>query len=169
MLIEQKVVHDAEDAVCNGDHGFLRTMACRQSAELRGQVGLGARRRVRRFDQSTSKPPIAFARLAAASLPGAFILPRAKSSPGCQVAGGGKAAHIGTDLGDDDLGSATTNARDGVEAVKHQLKRALTFSDFSAQSLDRFIQKVDVGQNLRHQKALMRTKPSCQCSLENAS
>jgi hypothetical protein len=56
----------------------------------------------------------------------------------------GEPTNVCTNFRHDDLRSATTDARDGVQSLKHLLKRALTLSDLGAQSLDGLVQEIDV-------------------------
>src|SRR5690348_11345122 len=105
---------------------------------------------MRRFDQRTAQPAIAFAGLATPPLAGTLVLTRAQTGPRRQVPGSWEALYIWANFCDDDLRGATTDARDGVQPLEHFLKRALTLSDFTAHALDGLIQKVDMRQDLGH-------------------
>lgn len=141
MLVNEQVIDDTENAVRHGDHRLLRSVTCRQSAELRGQVSLRPGRGVCRFDQCTAQPAIALTCLAAPSFAGALILTRTQTSPGGEVTRAREAPNVWTDLRDDDFCSATANTRNRVKSLQHHLKRALAFFDLSAQSLDGLVEE----------------------------
>src|SRR5262249_19288261 len=105
---------------------------------------------------------VALARLAAAPLAGTLVLSRAQASPRGEMAWAGEAVHVWANFGNDDLGDSPRHTGDRVESVEHLFKRTLTLSDLRIELLQPLIQEVDMRQDLRHQKALMRTEPSCQ-------
>jgi hypothetical protein len=67
----------------------------------------------------------------------------------------GEHGHIHSDLGHQDLGDATTDAGDTIQAVHGVLERAQAFFHFDVQLLDEFIQAVQMRQLPGEQEALV--------------
>ena len=120
-------------------------------AKLGGEIRFGPRRGLRGLDQGRTYPAVALAGLAAAAFTGAFVLAWAQSAPRDQVTCGGKPQHVWSNLGHDDLGCAATDAGDRVQVVQGDLKRALTLRDLRAESVDRLVQEVNMGQDFADQ------------------
>ena len=79
---------------------------------------------MRCFDEGSTEPGVALARLAALAFAGALVIAGAHTRPGGEVARGGEPGHIQPDLGDDGLSRASTDAWDRVQAVERVLKTA---------------------------------------------
>src|SRR5262249_38651428 len=68
------------------------------------------------LDEGLAQDPVREAGAAAQALAGTLVVARAETRPGSRMAGGGKAAHVTAEFGDDRLGGAAGHPRDGVEA-----------------------------------------------------
>jgi hypothetical protein len=71
--------------------------------------------------------------------------------------GGGKAAHVGTNLGQQHLGDTAADPGDGVEELDLGLALVQPRRDFGAVTGDRLIEIVDVAQVLGEEEAVVRT------------
>jgi len=71
------------------------------------------------------------------------------------VGRGGEPGHVEPDLGDDGLGSASTDARDGVEAIECVVKRVQPVLHLGVELFDELIQGVQMRQLLGEQEALV--------------
>jgi hypothetical protein len=71
-----------------------------------------------------------------------------------------EAAHVGADLGQQDLSGAPSHPRNGVQVRNRRLHRAQPRSDLGACLLDRLIEEVQVGQLLGEQEPLVRAQPT---------
>jgi hypothetical protein len=76
-----------------------------------------------------------------------------------------KAAHVSPNLGDQDLGHALPDTRDGVQARERLSKRAHPLRDLGAHASDAFVESVDVAQLLGEKKTLVWCHPASQVRL----
>ena len=53
---------------------------------------------------------------------GGLVVARGGSGPRCELSCGGKAGHVGTGFGDDDVGGQGADARDGADQVAKPMK-----------------------------------------------
>jgi hypothetical protein len=88
-------------------------------------------------------------------LAGRLVVARAHPRPGGQVRRGGELAHVGADLGHDDLGGALVDPTDGVQQRYLFGERGDHLADPRRQHRDRLVQVVDVGQELSDQQPVM--------------
>src|SRR6266850_1691888 len=100
----------------------------------------GTRRPMRRFDQRMSQPAATFARFAIAALARRLVVARAHARPRSQVFSSGKAAHVPTNFRQHHFGKLSTDARNRVEALYLQLKRAQPFSHLRVETLNGLLQ-----------------------------
>src|SRR3954467_795434 len=114
--VAKHVIGSGQDGSRYGADGLLGSAAVAQALELSLKVaalfagaGPGA------LHQRGLEPRRPFAQPGGASLAGALVVARAEPGPGDQVAGGREAAHVGADLGDDDLRGQVTEAGDGAQ------------------------------------------------------
>jgi len=122
--IAQHVVGGGEDGGCDGADGLLGSTAVAQALELGLQVaGLLACGGPGALDQRRLEPGCSVAQAVGAALAGALVVARAQPGPGDQVACGGEPAHVGADLGDDDLGGQVTDAGDGAQQLDRLAER----------------------------------------------
>ena len=73
---------------------------------------------------------------------------------------GGEAAHVGADLGDQDLSGAPTHPGDGVQVGDGRLERTDPLGDLAADVLDGLVEEGQVGQLLGQQEPLVRGDPA---------
>src|SRR5215213_320269 len=73
--------------------------------------------------QGGLQPGRALAQPVGPPLAGALVVARAEAGPGEQVAGGGEAAHVGADLGDDGPGGGVADAGDGAQQADRVTER----------------------------------------------
>src|SRR5271167_4187657 len=69
------------------------------------------------FHECFAQPLVAATGGAGVAFTSGDVVARAHPCPRREVSGGGEDAHVGTDLGDDDLGGALADSGDGVEAI----------------------------------------------------
>ena len=151
---------DDEDRMADGDRGPLRAASGGESVVLRCPVGsLATTCCTGGFDQCRAEPGAAFARLATPAFACALVIPWAHAGPACQVSGGGEAAHVGADLGEEHFGGALPYARDRCQSLQLRRPRAEPLGDLHAHCHDGGVQEVDVGQLLGQQEPLVRTDP----------
>ena len=94
------------------------------------------------------QPAVTVTRSTGAALAGRLVLAGAHARPGRQPAGGAEAGHVHPDLRDDRLGQADVDAGDGDQQVTLDRERADHLLDTDRHPPDRFLQVVDVGQDL---------------------
>ena len=95
---------------------------------------------MRNFDKDLPQPATPFARLPAQALPSTLMIPWTHPGPGGQMLGTGKAAHIGPDLGNEDLCRPLANTRDGVQEGNRFLLRREALVDFCTDALNGLVQ-----------------------------
>ncbi len=79
---------------------------------------------------------------------------------------GREAGHVQSDLSDDDLGGASTDAGDGVQPVQGVFTTAQAFFHLSIELLDEFVQGVQMSELLREQETLMCSELAEQGTLQ---
>ena len=95
------------------------------------------------------------------ALAGTLVVARAEARPGGRMARGGKAAHVTAELGDDRLGGAAGDPRDGVEARDRLGLGGGARRDATITGRDALGEEFDVPQELGEQEAVMgRDAPS---------
>src|SRR5262249_44930046 len=163
----EEVIRDGQDGVAERDGRFLLAAPRDEPVVLRSEIGVtGSTARVRGFDEGGPEPGITLARLAALTFPGTLIIARTHASPRGEMGRGWESGHIRANLRDHDLGDASTDAWDGVEAVEGVVKRAHPLLHFGVQLLDEFVQAVEMSELAGKQEALMRSDLADQCTLQ---
>src|SRR5215217_9767420 len=90
--------------------------------------------------QGCLEPRGTFAQAGGAALAGAFVVARAATGPGEQMAGGGEAAHVEPDFREDDLPAQVTDAGDRAQladGVAERAEVALTSASISVVAASR--------------------------------
>src|SRR5882672_1694327 len=98
--LAEDVVGDDEDAVADGNSGFLLSMSGSKPVVLAAEVGLGAAGCMGRFNEKALEPAVALAGSSAVSLAGALVHPRTHLPPGSEVIGVEELRHIDAKFGD---------------------------------------------------------------------
>jgi len=75
----------------------------------------------------------------------------------------GEAAHVGSDLCEDDFGQASLDAWDRLQTLELCLKRAQTLGNLLAQFCNVFLQAINMGELLPDQEAMMGREASLEC------
>src|SRR5262249_2164913 len=115
--VAEQMVGDHQDAVGHRDDGLLVAAALDQAAVLGGEVGVAfADGAPGALDQGLPQAAVGKPGAAAQALAGTLVVARAEARPGRRMAGGGKAAHVTAELGDDRLGGAAGGPPEGGEA-----------------------------------------------------
>src|SRR6266852_8997454 len=91
---------------------------------------------------------------------------RAHARPRCEVGSGWEAAHIRTDLGQQDLGCSPSHTRDNIESFNRRLETGQPFSHLRAYALDRLVQIVNMRELLGDDEALVGSEVAGQRPLE---
>jgi hypothetical protein len=163
----EEVPDDAQDAVPDGDEGPLLPAAGGHVVELAVEIhvlcmtdGMGG------FDECGTKPPVAFAGLAALVLACAFVVAGAHRRPGREVGRGWEAFDVSADFGEEDLGRPASNASDRVQAVDLVLNRAEALTNFLTDLLDQGVEAVQMCQSLSEQEPLVCSELSRQFALQ---
>src|SRR3712207_6163544 len=114
--VAQHVPEGGEHGGGDGADGLLGATALPQPLELRPEIavllaagGPGA------LDEGGLQPGRALAQPRGAALARALVVARAQAGPGDQVAGGGEAAHVEADLGEDHLRGEVADPGVGAE------------------------------------------------------
>jgi hypothetical protein len=76
------------------------------------------------------------------------------------VPGTGEPGRLRPDLGEEDLGQASLDCRNGLQSPEVSFVGAQTLTEFGPQPLNRFIQGSNVGQMPFEQEAVMRRQAS---------
>src|SRR5262245_9715003 len=117
LAVAEHVVGDDEDAVGDRDDCLLVAAPPDEPAVLRREVAVPcANGAAGALDERRAQRAVGEAGAAAQALAGTLVIARAEARPGGRMARGGKAAHVTAELGDDRLGGAAGDPRDGVEA-----------------------------------------------------
>src|SRR6266480_7475378 len=74
-----------------------------------------------------------------------------------------KALHVCSELGDDHLGGALGDAGDRREQLELMLERAQALLDLGRERIDRLVQVVDVGEQLRDQQRVVGGEAAREC------
>jgi len=146
LLREQRIDHDQE-AMRHRHSGTFGAPSCRQPPLLGREIGVfGARRRLRRFDQSGAHPGTAFAGAPTAALAGTLIVTWTQARPRREVARGGEAGEVYPNLCHQYLGGPPADPRNALHPHHLGLKRAHALRDLGADPLQDGIEEVDVGE-----------------------
>lgn len=107
-----------QEGALYGDVGPQGSAAGSDAAVFGGQVGVaGVRDRHRRGAQCPLEVGVARAGAPRFDLAGGFVVARCRARPRCEVLGGRKFRHVGTGLGDHDVGGVSADAGDGADQV----------------------------------------------------
>jgi hypothetical protein len=88
------------------------------------------------------------------------VLAGTDPSPRREPSGTAEAPHVGTDLGEDNLGVALVDARDRVEQRELSFERGDEPIDLDREPLDGFVEVVELGEDLSDQQRMMRVETS---------
>src|SRR5215472_7545108 len=143
-LLVPAVLHDAPVAGGEGAGGGMRTSA---------EGGL---------DKCAAQPAVAFAGAARSVLAGTPVIAGAQAGPAGEMPRRREHTHVDAELGDEDLRGALVHAGDDVEASQLVCKGGDHRVDLGAHRLDRLVEVVEVGQDLRDQKGVVPTEASDQ-------
>src|SRR5262245_22668955 len=105
--------------------------------------------------EGLAQDPVRETGAAAQALAGTLVVARAEARPGGRMARGGKAAHVTAELGDDRLGGAAGDPRDGVEARDRLGLGGGARRDAVITGRDGLVEEFDVPQELGEQEAVM--------------
>src|SRR5712692_3420032 len=128
---------------------------------------------MRSFHEEDAEPGTSLARLPTQALACAFAVARAHPRPGGQMPCGGKTRHIQADLGENAFRRTSTDAWNGAKQRHSEcpgkrrslacLPGLLCWSlllhpcrDFVADTGNGFIERIDLGEQLGQQEAMMR-------------
>src|SRR6266487_2836606 len=104
LRVGEQMPDDGQDRVTNGDDRALLATASDQAPVALAEEGVGARDRGDDLADGGGQPGVAPAGRAAFLGAGGLVVDGGELRPGDQVRGGGKAAHLDADLGDQLLG-----------------------------------------------------------------
>src|SRR5258708_2072921 len=142
--------------MANRNGGLLAASSDGQTVILSREVALlGVDGRMRRLDQRSAQPWTAFTGATTQALARAFMVARTHPRPRGEMPGTGEAAHVRSDLGEDDFGQAPLDAWDGLQTLELLLKRAQALRDLLAQRCDVFLQVINMSELLLYQEAMM--------------
>src|SRR5215467_5036075 len=156
-LASQEMVDGDEDSVGDGNDRFL-VPAVLHDASVAGGEGAGGRVRAGAeggLDQRAAQPAVAFARPARSVLAGTLVVAGAQACPTGEMPRRGEHAHVDAELGDEDLRGALVHAWDRIEAGQVVREGDDHGVDLGAHRLDRLVEVVEVGKDLRDQKGVM--------------
>src|SRR5260370_41432450 len=147
--------------MANGIGGLLAALSDGKTVILSREVAiLGVGGRMRRLDQRSAQPRTAFTGATTQALARAFIVARTHARPRGEMPGTGDAAHVRSDLGEDDFGQAPLDAWDGLQTLEVLLKRPQARRNLLAQMRNSLIEAVDMSELLPDQEAMMGREPS---------
>src|SRR6516164_10589324 len=107
----------------DGDVGLLGSAACSDTPVAGAEVGAGVLGACHGGGaESTLQVGVAWACSARFDLARGLVVARGGSGPRRQMTCGGKAGHVRTSLGDDDVGGQGADARDGADQVAKPMK-----------------------------------------------
>src|SRR5215203_1840544 len=104
--------------------------------------------------QGCLEPRGTFAQAGGAALAGAFVVARAATGPGEQMAGGGEAAHVEPDFREDDLPAQVTDAGDRAQLADGVAERAEVALHLGVDLGDGGVQSVDLPEVQAQQEAV---------------
>src|SRR5215831_15540852 len=117
LTADQHVVDDGQDRGGERADGLFGATAGAQTVELRlGVAGFLAGRGPGALDQRGLEPRRALAHAGGPPLAGALVVPGAQAGPGDQVPRGREAAHVASDLGEDDAGAQVADPGNGLKS-----------------------------------------------------
>src|SRR5439155_18473042 len=152
----EHVIGRREDRGGNGADRFLRPASSAQPYDLRVEVGgLGARSSPSALDEHGLQPRGTHAQAGRAALAGAFVVARAQAGPGAQMRGGGKPAHVGADLRQDDLGAEFADPRYRAQLLDGVTKGSQPGINLPVNRGDAGIERVDLLQMETEQEAMV--------------
>src|SRR4051795_7147399 len=136
----QQRVNDLQLRVRDGDDGTLMATSATDSPVLGLQVAVLAGRAQRGLHQRGAQPRAALGRASVLAVARTFVVARAQPGPRGQVTAARKAAHVGADLGDHDLGRAPLDPRDAQQPGHRGLGRLHGGHDALVGLSDRFVE-----------------------------
>src|SRR5215510_294808 len=142
LLPRQHHVDDGEDGMPDRNQGTFLPPACGNPFVLgceRGVFGFGGD--MGNFDEDLAQPAIPLARLPAQALAPTLVVPRTHPGPRGKMLGAGKTAHIGADLGNEDLGRALTDSRNRIQQDDGLLVHRQTLVNFPTDALKGSVSK----------------------------
>src|SRR5215211_5147348 len=98
----------------------------------------------RALDQRGLEPRRPLTQTGGAALACALVVARHQAGPGQQMAGGGEAAHVGADLGSNDLGGQRANAGNGSQQFNGGAKGGEVVVDLSIDLSNRRTERIDL-------------------------
>jgi hypothetical protein len=114
------------------------------------------------LNQRAAQVPIAFAGFAAPALSRTFVLARTHGAPATQVARREEPGHIAAGFSHDADRANPIHPRNGVQRRQHRFERDEPLIDLRGQPLQRFVEKIDLGEDLLDEKRVVGAKPSLQ-------
>ncbi len=146
---------------------LLASAARAQSNVLSREVSLlDTRRRPGALNQGRLQPGRGFLHPCGTSLAGTLVVPGAEPGPADQLGFGRKPAHVGSDLGHDDLGRRAAYTGDRDQQFNGGTKRFEVGLDLPIDAGDRCIQGVEVVRMQPQQEAVMGRHPAAQCGFQ---
>src|SRR5262245_14889332 len=116
----------------------------------------------RRFDEGRAQPAVTLARPARLVLAGALVVAGTERRPTREMGRCRKRTHVDADLGENHLGRPAVDAWNAIQPGQLVGKRDEMPFDLEAQGADRLVQVVEVGQQLSHEKRVVRPKAAGQ-------
>src|SRR3972149_9496380 len=157
------MIGDHQNCMFKSDNGLLLASPSRQPAVLSRQVGvLGMRGSMGSLVQSRGQSLVSFGRLARTPLACTLVITRRYASPRRQMIFSGEAAHIRADFRNNDLSHFPSNSGNGVQPDDRFFKRVAIFLHLLVETLNGFVQTVDLAKQFRQDKKMMRFDPSFQ-------
>jgi len=150
------VVDDDEDGVCYGDGGaFLPPPGGDALVHLSEVRAPRSSSGVSSFHQDRANPATALSRLVAQALPATLVIAGTDLRPGGEVVGGGEAAHVGGDLGDEMLGGRAADAGNLIEPIEELIVGFEALLDLRGERGDLLVVEVDLSEQAGKQEALV--------------
>lgn len=165
FLVSEQRRDDHEQAVCHRQKSALFPSPSSNVLGLRGQIVgfFTASNHPGELAPHRAQGAMAFRGLSTQAFPTADRVARRDSSPGGEGFGGGKAAHLRPNRCDDHSCANLQGCRQAFQHAHLLGKRDEALLDLSCDLFDGLVQKVERGQDLLQQEALVRLKTAIPC------
>ena len=157
------MIDDHQDTVRDGHHGFLLAETTSQTMILSREVVAGGMANgPHHFGQDRAQVGIPFPGLATESFAAALLVARADAGPRGQVLGTGRAGGVDPNLGQDRCGGGGLDPRYPLNQHHRFLKGKEPLFKFLLNLGQRFLQEINVGQDLLEQEPMVWLDASVQ-------